>query len=568
MTPMVIGLSLVKNEADVIEPFVRHNLQYLDALFVADNGSVDRTRQILVALQHEGLPLIVFDDPVAAYTQSEKMTRMLRGVSAAVLPDFVLTLDADEFIDCESRHAFLDQLNLIPVRGAGLIRWKTYVLTPGNLDRESSDPPRSLTKRRTLERPQYFKVALRLDGRYQPDIVLIQGNHSALGAGGTLLPQVELSGISFAHVPVRGAAQLASKAVVGWMAYLAKDRNARRSDLAYQWREAFDVVLAKGGVPNDELTLRSMLYAQDPRPVDWDADLVSDPVGFSYLRRYGSGLREPALATVARSWERSACPPTTISEELVVAISDRLRGVEASPVVGDASMAGTAFSPTWHLARPYFDAPPFRYLAELLQPESVLDVGCGMGAALRLFGAFGATRVLGIDGFPGRFTILAPEQYRQHDLAEEVHLGETFDLVSCIEVAEHLVPGSEEVLLGTLARHARQAILFSAAGEGQPGEGHINCRPLADWLGMWRALGWSPDLLASLAFRALSTFSWLRRNPVLLRRSPPYGPHATAPEARLLEIGRMKYNWYSQEPCIYDYPFGEEPPRDLYIPSP
>ena len=47
--PKVIGLSMVKNDQDIIEPMLRHNAALLDALIVLDNGSVDDTRVIAVA---------------------------------------------------------------------------------------------------------------------------------------------------------------------------------------------------------------------------------------------------------------------------------------------------------------------------------------------------------------------------------------------------------------------------------------------------------------------------------------------------------------------------------------
>jgi SAM-dependent methyltransferase len=218
----------------------------------------------------------------------------------------------------------------------------------------------------------------------------------------------------------------------------------------------------------------------------------------------------------------------------------------------------------WHLLHPFFDVPPFRYVAERFQPRSVLDVGCGLGASLLLFRALGAERILGVDGFPSCYSLLEQEAYREQDLNGPLELGETFDLVTCIEVAAHLVPGSEQVFLSSIARHAKEAILFSAAEEGQPGEGHINCRPIADWLERWRALGWAPDPFASFAFRALSTFSWLRRNPVLLRPTSGGREGANPTLSHLHAVGRLPFNWYSQDPKIIDHAFGEDPPGGLY----
>jgi glycosyltransferase involved in cell wall biosynthesis len=49
----LVGLAVVKNEADIIEAMIRHNLQFLDALVVVDNASADQTAQIVGALVPE-----------------------------------------------------------------------------------------------------------------------------------------------------------------------------------------------------------------------------------------------------------------------------------------------------------------------------------------------------------------------------------------------------------------------------------------------------------------------------------------------------------------------------------
>ncbi|MCI6101295.1 MAG: glycosyltransferase family 2 protein [Selenomonas sp.] len=57
----IVAISMVKNEMDIIESFVRHTLGFADLLIIADHKSTDRTREILEALRTEGLPLLVGD---------------------------------------------------------------------------------------------------------------------------------------------------------------------------------------------------------------------------------------------------------------------------------------------------------------------------------------------------------------------------------------------------------------------------------------------------------------------------------------------------------------------------
>src|ERR1700675_2044906 len=101
----LLGVAMARNEADVIEAFVRHNLALLDGLTIVDHGSLDGTSEILGKLQDEGLPLRVKFDPILALRQLETMTRLAREALANDGADFVLALDADEFLKVDSRTA-------------------------------------------------------------------------------------------------------------------------------------------------------------------------------------------------------------------------------------------------------------------------------------------------------------------------------------------------------------------------------------------------------------------------------------------------------------------------------
>jgi glycosyltransferase involved in cell wall biosynthesis len=50
----LFGAAMLRNEADIVESFVRHNLSLLDGLLVVDHGSSDGTSEILDALVTEG----------------------------------------------------------------------------------------------------------------------------------------------------------------------------------------------------------------------------------------------------------------------------------------------------------------------------------------------------------------------------------------------------------------------------------------------------------------------------------------------------------------------------------
>ncbi|HEX3453762.1 MAG TPA: class I SAM-dependent methyltransferase [Gaiellaceae bacterium] len=116
-------------------------------------------------------------------------------------------------------------------------------------------------------------------------------------------------------------------------------------------------------------------------------------------------------------------------------------------------------------------------LLELVDPKSVLDVGCGTGSWLRSFPH--DVEVLGLDELPED---QVGGNYRRVSLAEDFDVGR-HDLALCLEVAEHLPPASAERLVASLTR-AAPVIAFSAAIPGQDGFGHVNCQ----WPDYWREL--------------------------------------------------------------------------------
>ncbi|NIV29426.1 MAG: methyltransferase domain-containing protein, partial [Anaerolineae bacterium] len=65
--------------------------------------------------------------------------------------------------------------------------------------------------------------------------------------------------------------------------------------------------------------------------------------------------------------------------------------------------------------------------------------------------------------------------WKRHDLREPLNdLVGTFDLVMCLEVAEHIPKHqAHNHLLATLTKSTGSILIFSAAQPGQPGTGHI-----------------------------------------------------------------------------------------------
>jgi SAM-dependent methyltransferase len=110
------------------------------------------------------------------------------------------------------------------------------------------------------------------------------------------------------------------------------------------------------------------------------------------------------------------------------------------------------------------------------RPRSVIDIGCGEGWFGKAFADRGC-RVLGVDGPYVQERVI---DFREADLAEPLPALGSFDLVVCLEVAEHLDSDRGPSFIDELCRLA-PVVLFSAAIPGQGGMDHRNER----WPGYW-----------------------------------------------------------------------------------
>jgi hypothetical protein len=158
--------------------------------------------------------------------------------------------------------------------------------------------------------------------------------------------------------------------------------------------------------------------------------------------------------------------------------------------------------------------------AALNQPSSVLDVGCGVGGWVAMWLDSGVDAI-GVDGdYVPRDQLRVPaDRFIDHDLAAPLDLGRRFDLVTCLEVAEHLPTEAAGTLVSSLCRHA-DVIVFSAAIPGQGGTGHVNERWLSFWTELFATHGYRPyDLLRGRLWWDERCEWWYRQNVIVFATS-------------------------------------------------
>lgn len=266
----VVGVAMVRDEADIVGPIVEHMLTQVDHVIVADNLSVDLTREILdkIAAVSDGR-LTVVDDPDPAYEQSRKMTA-LAAMAHEMGADFVVPFDADE-------HWYSPFGRIADVLADVASQW---LVIPATLydhvatgrDPDVANPVERIGWRRAKPLP-LPKVAC----RWRDDLVIEQGNHGARYIGGATVGEKLLV---IRHFPYRSVAQFIGKVRNGAAAYAAM--TDLPADMGTHWRQWGQILDADGEEALGDI-FRKWYWRLEPEiPVSIDreqqAPLVFDPV--------------------------------------------------------------------------------------------------------------------------------------------------------------------------------------------------------------------------------------------------------------------------------------------------
>ncbi|MSR77936.1 MAG: hypothetical protein EXS63_06915 [Candidatus Omnitrophica bacterium] len=168
-------------------------------------------------------------------------------------------------------------------------------------------------------------------------------------------------------------------------------------------------------------------------------------------------------------------------------------------------------------------------LIEWLHPKSVVDVGCGIGAALSLFQKKGVPVVLGIEGpwIKRNYLLIAEKDLLIQDLSQPFQISQKFDLALSIEVAEHLPENAADHFVEHLTKLA-PVIVFAAAIPGQGGIGHVNEQWPEYWCGKFERQGFEKvDCLREI-FWLIPEVKFCSKQNLFLYRKKGSTPQITA----------------------------------------
>lgn len=245
---MVVGISMVRDEVDVIAYTLRAMLEQVDWVLIADNGSTDGTRDVLEQIAGETGRVTVRDDTEVGYFQARKMSALAAYAAAMLEARWVVPFDADE--RWYSPFGRIADVLAAQADDVSVVTAELYDHVATALDPDEPSPLERIGWRRRDPAP-LPKVAARL----YPSLRIHQGNHGA-DYGGRVDGQLVVR-----HYPYRSPGQFVSKARNGARAYAATDLPA---DQGQHWRDYGALLDAQGPAALEDV-FRRWFWSANPR---------------------------------------------------------------------------------------------------------------------------------------------------------------------------------------------------------------------------------------------------------------------------------------------------------------
>ena len=180
-------------------------------------------------------------------------------------------------------------------------------------------------------------------------------------------------------------------------------------------------------------------------------------------------------------------------------------------------------------------------ILNLVKPQSVVDVGCGVGTWLHVFQDCGIQDVFGIDGdYVDTASLEVPAtHFKPHDLQQPLKLDRQFDLVVSLEVAEHIPPSRAEAFVELLTGLG-PVIMFSAAIPFQNGNNHLNEQWPDYWAQRFAARGYvAIDCIRRHVWNDENVEPWYAQNTVVFAREDKVANYPELQNARAETANRQ-----------------------------
>ncbi len=268
---------MVKNECDIIELFLKINFRVAENIFIIDHKSNDGTTQLIQEFQRNNSNLHLIEWPENEFRQAAAISYVAQHVAKLNIVDYIIPLDADEFISSPNHLSVVENLNnSISNTDFGLIPWHTFCPISDDYFNVKA-PLYELFRKRKNDPKPYFKVVI--GNEFARDCLVAEGNHFAFHEK-FKSPPIHLN-LSIQHVPIRSTTQIIQKSLFG--SYALAQKPNRLSNEGFHWDLMADEIREKN-YRLDFLDIHnfSLNYSVDPGTIfDTSLDLDGPRIGFN-----------------------------------------------------------------------------------------------------------------------------------------------------------------------------------------------------------------------------------------------------------------------------------------------
>lgn len=209
----VYAFTLVKDEDDIIEDFIRYNSSVVDVFFIYDNGSSDNTLRIIEKLKQENYKIELFRGSVE-FDQIELSNYLVKQICESkkyLAPDFIIGLDCDEFFIATGDRTVTEVIDSLSIDKNYTIDWRLYILE--QMENDGRFFPEQTSSYRKAKR-EVTKVLVPF-ATIDDDFIYLDGNHSV--SEGQAVATVSVEELKIAHYPIRSKTQYLKKMMYGYI---------------------------------------------------------------------------------------------------------------------------------------------------------------------------------------------------------------------------------------------------------------------------------------------------------------------------------------------------------------
>ena len=282
MNKKIISITTVKNEADIIESFIRYNLNIVDEMIILNNGSTDETEYILNQLKNEGLLVHIINDEDRYFEPSEKYNFLLKKAITEFNADIICPLDADEFIVCEDDENPRKTIEKITPHSYYKIKWKTYI--PTEADEDILFIPSRIKHIRSENIESFYKIILTKELFLDYNVKIEIGNHDLIidSKFKNKITSLENTNLRIAHFPLRSKEQTTSKVLVNYPNTLS--RKKFNPNYSHHYPKMFKKMKEIGEIDIKDVTEFAKEYSLESNEMIEKIDIILDPINLEFCK--------------------------------------------------------------------------------------------------------------------------------------------------------------------------------------------------------------------------------------------------------------------------------------------